>query len=51
MLPSLTLQADGKVDDIMLEHKLDAIICVAGGWAGGNTASAGNGYICGHASL
>lgn len=48
---SLTLQADNKVDDIMLEHKLDAIICVAGGWAGGNAASAGNDCTCRHASL
>lgn len=46
-----TLQVDGKVDDIVLEHKLDAIICVAGGWAGGNAASAGNDCTCRHASL
>lgn len=25
-------------------EKLDAVICVAGGWAGGNAASKGNTY-------
>lgn len=28
--------------EILKEDKLDAIVCVAGGWAGGNAASAGN---------
>ncbi|KAK3607061.1 hypothetical protein CHS0354_039715 [Potamilus streckersoni] len=28
-----------EVDKILGEHKLDAILCVAGGWAGGNAAS------------
>ena len=29
--------------DVMLkEDKLDAVVCVAGGWAGGNTASEGD---------
>lgn len=37
-------QADSKVDTALNEDKLDAIICVAGGWAGGNAASAGNCY-------
>lgn len=35
-------QADGKVDDILHDDKLDAVICVAGGWAGGNAASKRN---------
>lgn len=32
-----------KVDDMLKEDKLDAVVCVAGGWAGGNAASAGMG--------
>lgn len=30
-----------KVGDVLQENKLDAVICVAGGWAGGN-AKKGN---------
>lgn len=30
------------VVDILEGNKVDAVICVAGGWAGGNTAAAGN---------
>ncbi len=37
-------QADGKVDDILHDDKLDALICVAGGWAGGNAASKRNNF-------
>lgn len=29
----------GKVDELMAGNKLDAILCVAGGWAGGNAKS------------
>lgn len=32
-------EVDGKVDDILHDDKLDAVVCVAGGWAGGNAAS------------
>lgn len=28
--------------DILDGNKVDAVICVAGGWAGGNAAAAGN---------
>lgn len=31
----------GKVEEALKEEKLDAILCVAGGWAGGNAASRG----------
>lgn len=30
-----------KLDEEMQNNKLDAIFCVAGGWAGGNAASKG----------
>ena len=30
------------MEDVLKEEKLEAILCVAGGWAGGNAASAGN---------
>ena len=30
-----------KVDAMLAGSKLDAIVCVAGGWAGGNAASKG----------
>lgn len=32
-----------KVDKMLAGEKLDAIVCVAGGWAGGNAASKGKG--------
>lgn len=35
------LQVAGKVQAAMGEDKLDAVVCVAGGWAGGNAASPG----------
>ena len=35
------LQVSGKVREVMGEEKLDAVVCVAGGWAGGNAASPG----------
>ena len=28
-----------KVDELLSGNKLDAILCVAGGWAGGNASS------------
>lgn len=31
-----------KIDEQLQSDKLDAIFCVAGGWAGGNAASKGN---------
>lgn len=39
-LPAPSLQVEAKVGEVVGEGKLDAIICVAGGWAGGNAASA-----------
>lgn len=39
-------QVDGKVDDILHDDKLDAVVCVAGGWAGGNAASKRNSFHC-----
>ncbi len=30
-----------KVENVLGDNKLDAIVCVAGGWAGGNAASNG----------
>ena len=35
------MQVAGKVQEAMGEETLDAIVCVAGGWAGGNAASPG----------
>jgi len=35
-------QLCGKVEEMLAGEKLDAIVCVAGGWAGGNAASKGN---------
>ena len=35
------MQVSGKVQEAMGEDKLDALVCVAGGWAGGNAASPG----------
>ena len=34
------------MDDILHDDKLDAVICVAGGWAGGNAASKRNNSHC-----
>ena len=33
------MQASTKVDAVLKDDKVDAIVCVAGGWAGGNAAS------------
>ena len=30
-----------KVAEVLEGHKVDAVLCVAGGWAGGNAASKG----------
>ena len=35
------VQVAEKVQEAMGEDKLDALVCVAGGWAGGNAASPG----------
>lgn len=40
------LQVAGKVQAAIGEDKLDAVVCVAGGWAGGNTASPGQCVAC-----
>ncbi|PIK35873.1 putative dihydropteridine reductase [Apostichopus japonicus] len=32
-------EVGGKIEEALKEEKLDAILCVAGGWAGGNAAS------------
>ena len=32
----------GKVEETLAGEKVDAILCVAGGWAGGNAAHKGN---------
>lgn len=42
------LQVAGKVQEAMGEEKLDAVVCVAGGWAGGNAASPGQCVACMH---
>lgn len=34
-------EVGGKIEEALKEEKLDAILCVAGGWAGGNAASKG----------
>jgi dihydropteridine reductase len=33
------MQVAGKVQSVVGDDKLDAVVCVAGGWAGGNAAS------------
>ena len=35
------MQVAGKVQSVVGDDKLDAVVCVAGGWAGGNAASQG----------
>lgn len=37
----LPVQVEKKVEEMLKEVKLAAIVCVAGGWAGGNAASSG----------
>ena len=40
-------QVSCKVDEALGGEKVDAVVCVAGGWAGGNAASKGaNKYAC-----
>ena len=40
-------QLEKKVEEALEDDKLEAIVCVAGGWAGGNAASPGqNQYSC-----
>ena len=36
-----------KVEGMLGENKLDAILCVAGGWAGGNASSKGKKHSIG----
>lgn len=43
-------QVNSKVADVVESHSLDAILCVAGGWAGGNATSPGQLYLCNLAS-
>ena len=38
-LPEQEADVNTKVGDLLGENKLDAILCVAGGWAGGNAQS------------
>ena len=40
-----------KVDELMAGNKLDAIFCVAGGWAGGNAKSKSEFFCCQGAPL
>lgn len=35
------MQVTSDVGKLLGEHKVDAIVCVAGGWAGGNSSSKG----------
>jgi hypothetical protein len=38
-LAALYFQVQTKVEELLGGEKLDAIICVAGGWAGGSASS------------
>ena len=42
----LSEQLEVKVEEVLKEDKLDAIVCVAGGWAGGNASSSGINQKC-----
>ena len=44
------VQVERKVREAVGEEKLDAVICVAGGWAGGNVASPGKDVHTSHIS-
>ena len=37
---------EGKVSEALRDEKVDAVVCVAGGWAGGNAASNGRPLNC-----
>ena len=39
------IQVSKQVEDTLNGEKLDAILCVAGGWAGGNAASKGDDHF------
>ena len=41
----MSTQVAGKVQIAVGGEKLDAVVCVAGGWAGGNAASPGTTYM------
>ncbi|GBO04871.1 Dihydropteridine reductase [Araneus ventricosus] len=34
------------VQEVLNQEKVDALICVAGGWAGGNAAAKGKNEVC-----
>ena len=42
VIVSVQVQVAQKVQGVVGEEKLDAVVCVAGGWAGGNAASPGD---------
>ena len=37
----MNVQVEVKIESMLQEEKLNAVVCVAGGWAGGNAASQG----------
>ena len=39
------MQIQTKVEEILGGEKLDAIVCVAGGWAGGSARSKGSYFV------
>ena len=41
MVDHVTSQVCSGIDSAVTDHKVDAVLCVAGGWAGGNAASPG----------
>lgn len=47
---SCFVQVTADVSQLLGEHKVDAILCVAGGWAGGSCSSKGQGliFVCCH---
>lgn len=44
-MPEQESDVTSKVGDLLGEEKLDAIFCVAGGWAGGNAKGEGFGNM------
>ena len=38
---SIFSKVNTKISDALQDNKVDAVICVAGGWAGGNASSKG----------
>lgn len=37
----VAFKVESKLSDVIQDDKFDAILCVAGGWAGGSAASSG----------